>query len=560
MDNRQTLSMFAQGANAHRSSRVSSTMTSMNEDQNLEINGFNNFGQEDLHRQYRSSRLNCLRFLPDNILLAVFSYLTPLDLIHCTHVCHRWHQLVSHHSNLWQRLYLRPDSSNGNAGAVHVRRLDIFLHAIATRFNLSLLYIDLPIELITTEVLRELANRCPNLEYLTLDFSSAMQLHDFSDLNEFPCNLKRLCICLSEVIFLEGFMRRIYSFLSSLHTLHIVGTLEKSSLTSTTVPEETDNYETINISKIKANAPNLRIINLYGVAFVDDNHIEAIASGCIHLECLALNFCTKVTGTSFKNLMNRCRKLTCLLLQNTGIQDEPIMAVNWSTTQLTELDISSTDLNERALLHFFSLIPNLTYLAVPYCDGFTDEVLNLLITRGILNTCRALDLSNTVNLSLESVHRFLTSYTNISNRLEALSYTGNVGINEQFWTDAIRFLRRIKILIIGTAHSWFKQVTRRIHIDQILESCAVNCPHLRRLEIQWDPETLRLSENSSKFIDHLRIRCTHLTSFVLSDGPYYEGAKANFERAERHGVVRTITMYHTSIVGALNFYNELRFN
>jgi hypothetical protein len=144
-----------------------------------------------------------------------------------------------------------------------------------------------------------------------------MQLHDFSELNEFPCNLKRLCICLSEVIFLEGFMRRIYAYLSSIHTLHIIGTLEKSSLTSTSL-EDTDNYETINITKIKAHAPNLRLINFYGVCFIDDNHIEAIASGCIHLECLALNFCIRISGTSFKYLINRCRKLKCLLLQNTG--------------------------------------------------------------------------------------------------------------------------------------------------------------------------------------------------------------------------------------------------
>lgn len=47
-------------------------------------------------------------------------------------------------------------------------------------------------------------------------------------------------------------------------------------------------------------------------------------------------------------------------------------------------------------------------------------------------------------------------------------------------------------------------MARRIHIDQILEACAVCCPELERLEIQWDPETLRYSENSSKFIDHLR--------------------------------------------------------
>ena len=78
-------------------------------------------------------------------------------------------------------------------------------------------------ELITADVLHELANKCPNLKYLTLDFSTAMQLHDFNDLNSFPCNLKMLCICLSEVIFLEGFMRRIYTFLSSLEILQIIG-------------------------------------------------------------------------------------------------------------------------------------------------------------------------------------------------------------------------------------------------------------------------------------------------------------------------------------------------
>ena len=56
------------------------------------------------------------------------------------------------------------------------------------------------------------------------------------------------------------------------------------------------------------------------------------------------------------------------------IQDETIAAVNWSKTRLSELDISSTDLSERALLEFLLMIPKLTYLAVPFCDGFTDKV------------------------------------------------------------------------------------------------------------------------------------------------------------------------------------------
>ncbi len=72
------------------------------------------------------------------------------------------------------------------------------------------------------------------------------------------------------------------------------------------------------------------------------------------------------------------------------------------------------------------------------------QVLNLLIDRGTLNGCRALDLSNTVNLNVETMSRLLTSSPNINYRLEALSYTGNDNITEQFWIDAIRYLRRIK--------------------------------------------------------------------------------------------------------------------
>jgi len=67
------------------------------------------------------------------------------------------------------------------------------------------------------------AHRCQNLKYLTLDFSNAMQLHDFNDMNSFPCNLRSLTICLSEVIFMEGFMRKVYQHLSSLEVLHLIG-------------------------------------------------------------------------------------------------------------------------------------------------------------------------------------------------------------------------------------------------------------------------------------------------------------------------------------------------
>jgi len=86
---------------------------------------------------------------------------------------------------------------------------------------------------------------------MTMDFSLAMQLQDFNDLNNFPCNLKMMTICLSEVIFLDGFMKKIYSFLSSLEVLHLIG-VETSN-------EPDESYKTINIAKFKQFTPNLRV-------------------------------------------------------------------------------------------------------------------------------------------------------------------------------------------------------------------------------------------------------------------------------------------------------------
>jgi len=50
------------------------------------------------------------------------------------------------------------------------------------RFGSSLRYIELPIEIINHTVFHELANKCPNLTHMLLDFSTAMQLHDFSEM------------------------------------------------------------------------------------------------------------------------------------------------------------------------------------------------------------------------------------------------------------------------------------------------------------------------------------------------------------------------------------------
>ncbi len=77
-----------------------------------------------------------------------------------------------------------------------------------------------------------------------------------------------------------------------------------------------------------------------------------------------------------KTLVKKCKKLKTLLLQNTGIESEAIKQVEWDQTCLEELDLTSTDLNEQALLLMLNNSPNLRYLSVAHCDGFTDNVSN----------------------------------------------------------------------------------------------------------------------------------------------------------------------------------------
>ena len=155
--------------------------------------------------------------MPDKLMLHIFSFLRHSELGWVARVCKKW-RLLAYDSRLWKSVSLRPEYSG-----LHISSTDVLLALINIRFGPSLKYIELPCDLVTAPVLHELANKCVGLRYMTLDFSNAMQLHDFNDLNAFPSSLRSLCICLSEVIFLEGFMRRIYSCLSSLEVLHLIG-------------------------------------------------------------------------------------------------------------------------------------------------------------------------------------------------------------------------------------------------------------------------------------------------------------------------------------------------
>lgn len=224
-----------------------------------------------------------------------------------------------------------------------------------------------------------------------------------------------------------------------------------------------------------------QVINLYGIFFVDDNHIEILAAGCIHLECLALNFCTRVKGASFKSLLQRCRQLQCLLLQNTGrmieerlsslhdlvlsrhfltnrhwrYRDDQCWLGNlgdqWTRSFLDGIkrnlpsesicSHAQIELSRRAQLRWLHRSSKVILFSLGNAHVTLDQVLDLLIDQSKLTNLRVIDLSNTVNLNFDNVFTFLKRH---GRQLRGLSYGGNPKITEQFWINAIRHLKNIR--------------------------------------------------------------------------------------------------------------------
>lgn len=98
-----------------------------------------------------------------------------------------------------------------------------------------------------------------------------------------------------------------------INSIFFLGTYEKIE------DEEEEVYETVNVHKLKSYTPNLRVVNLWGVAFINDEHIESLSSNLAHLECLSVNFCQKFTGSCLKTVLSRCKKLKALLMEQTSM-------------------------------------------------------------------------------------------------------------------------------------------------------------------------------------------------------------------------------------------------
>ncbi|KAL3316984.1 hypothetical protein Ciccas_004363 [Cichlidogyrus casuarinus] len=486
------------------------------------------FGHRRQSQGYLSDEFQLSR-LPEKLILRVFSYLTHKELCTIARVCKQWRR-IAYDEHLWMALKLRPEY-----GGLNITNSDQLFALINQRSGSSLRYIELNSDLITIPVLEELGNKCTNLKFMTLDFSNAMQLHDFNELMAFPGALYYLCICLSDVIFMEGLMRKIYHCLSSLEVLHLIGTFERGT------EEEEEIYEVINISKIKAHTPNLTVVNLYGITFIEDSHVELLASNCIHLEYVALNYCLNVKGASFNLLLSNCTRLTTMLLKHCSLEDEHMMVVPWENSKISELDISSTELSSECLENILTRMPGFTYLAVSHVDFFNNKTLNALIDGNKLRDIRALDLSCTPELTEEPLHKLVNQH---GEKLRGFMLHGKPQLTEYFWTMDLCF----------GCSTWL--------VLQVQHTCACrpDFGEFRQSLPKPGGAGDAVGPRNHSFQREQQKVYRSFTTLTLEDGKYYEMVKGNFERAARQGVVRTTTVFNTTIYRLLRRFTDLKFN
>ena len=96
------------------------------------------------------------------------------------------------------------------------------------------------------------------------------------------------------------------------------------------------------------------------------------------LKVLNVCYCSRVRGASLKILLQRCKNLRCLLLNQTNLESEHVMAAEWEKAeQLQELDITATDVSKECLLDVLPRIPAIRWLAAGQLDGFTDQVMKV---------------------------------------------------------------------------------------------------------------------------------------------------------------------------------------
>lgn len=144
---------------------------------------------------------------------------------------------------------------------------------------------------------------------------------------------------------------------------------------------------------------------------------------------------------------------------------------------IQELDISATDLSSECLIDMLTRIPGLKFLSAGQINGFSDSVMRAWMEAGTARSLTAIDLDSSDNLSDEMLNKFITRY---GGQLQSCVLSGMAHITDQLWMAILPILSSARILVMGTN----ERLSVNIHVDQLMDAIATNCPKLERLELR----------------------------------------------------------------------------
>ena len=160
---------------------------------------------------------------------------------------------------------------------------------------------------------------------------------------------------------------------------------------------------------------------------------------------LCVNYCSRVQGTTLKILVQRCKYLRCLLLQQTNLVADNITGVEWEkAANLREVDITATDLPQAAIIEVLTRIPTLTWLSAGQLDGMNDAVLTQWMASGKCASLKSLDLDSSDNVTEEMLGKFLERY---GTQLEGLGLSGMGHVTDTLWNAYLPKLVNARILV-----------------------------------------------------------------------------------------------------------------
>ena len=218
-------------------------------------------------------------FLPDQVLLQIFSYFKLRELIMVSAVCKRWHRLC-YDSRLWVNLDLSQD--------MQIRKVN----------NKSVKYI-----LRRTTSIREInlsGRKCRRVGNNSLTYIS-----------RYCPQLKNLNVA-SRIKILDKGMKEIVQACPGLEYINVEGCMRIS------------NGSLIYIGK---NCPNLRSINLGRCKLVQDFGLEALVKNCKNITTISLENCHQVTDQGLEIIADNCLLLKSLNIKrmrritNSGIRE-----------------------------------------------------------------------------------------------------------------------------------------------------------------------------------------------------------------------------------------------